>query len=153
MTAIKKKTVKKTVVKKKPIKKAPTKKVISKKKPIKKVPVKKTEPKIIPAKKWDEGGVDIIKKTHNRLRPYSVNITSTSGGIMNFPFADDKTLLEPKKEISKSKLTKLIEKAKKIVRKRNRKEPLKLSTFNELVKEELDRMIDEYNTRKTLMKY
>lgn len=147
----KKVPVKKAPAKKAPAKKVPTKKVIAKKKPIKKAPSKKTEPKIIPAKKWDEGGVDIVKKTHNRLnRPYSVNICATSSGTVNFPFGDDKTLVEPKKEISKSKLQKFIEKAEKIVRKRHRKEPLKLSTFNELVKEELDRIIDEYNTRKTI---
>lgn len=157
MTAIKKKTVNKSVVKKLAAKKSPAKKVAEKKvtakkapvkkAPTKKVPVKKTEPKIIAAKKWDEGGVDFVQKAHNRLnKPYSVNICATS----NRTFEDNKTLVEPKKEISKSKLQKFIEKAEKIVRKRYRKEPLKLSTFNQLVKEELDIIIDEYNTRKTI---
>lgn len=162
MTAIKKKTVKKSIVKKVAAKKAPTKKALTKKAPTKKVPVKKstakkvsvkkTEPKIIPAKKWDEGGVDIIKKTHNRLnKPYSVNICNTSGGMMKAVlFGNDKTLVEPKKEISKSKMKEFTKKADKIVRKYYGKQSLKISDFNELVKKGVDRMIDEYNTRKTI---
>jgi|JI9StandDraft_1071089.scaffolds.fasta_scaffold93494_3 hypothetical protein len=161
MTAIKKKIVKKSVVKKLATKKAsakkvsakkaPAKKAPAKKAPAKKAPVEKTEPKTIPTKKWDEGGVDFVKKAHNRLRPYSVNIASTSGGGMaNFPFGDNKTLVEPKKEISKSKLQKFIEKAEKIIRKRYSNEPMKLSTFNKLVKEEVDRIIEIHNTRKTI---
>ena len=106
MKVIKRKTVKKTLLfdaEKKPVKKAPTKKAIAKKKPIKKVPVKKIEPKIIPAKKWDEGGVDFIKKTYNRLnKSYSVNIANTTGVSL---FGVGKTLVEPKRVNKKKDLT------------------------------------------------
>jgi hypothetical protein len=172
MTAIKKKTVtkygkalaaskkveyklglvdKKAPIKKVAAKKLDVKKVPAKKATSKKVSVKKTEPKMIPAKKWDEGGVDIIKKTRNRLnKPYSVNIESTSGLMTNFPFGDNKTLVEPKKEINKSKLQKFIEKAEKIMIKRYRNEPILPSNYKALVKEEVDRLIDTYKTRKTI---
>jgi hypothetical protein len=155
MTAIKKKTVNKSVVKKLATNKAPANKVAEKKAPSKKVPAKKTPTKKVSIKKtqlsntkWNEGAVDVVKKSHNRLsKPYSVNICPTSSGTL---FEGIKTLVEPKKEISKSKLQKFIEKAEKIIRKRYSNEPLKLSTFNELVQKEVDRMIEVYNTRKTI---
>lgn len=102
MTAIKKKTVNKSVVKKVTTKKVPTKKALAKK-----ISVKKTEPKIIPAKKWDEGGVDIVKKTYNRLnegKPYSVNVASTSINLKDLTPMTIFDFYEPKVKTKKSKI-------------------------------------------------
>lgn len=80
MMAIKKKTVKKSVVKKvtakkSPFKKIPTKKEAIKKAPAKKSPAKKAPLKKTPSKKMQERGTDIRLLDKKR---YSVNIYPTS---------------------------------------------------------------------------